>query len=148
MRSREGFTITELLVVLTIMGIVGGFAAVRIGQGLTQTHVQSAAAVISTDLKLAHSVASRVREPVRIAVNTGSRTVRVEDYDDPTTVYSERFFGLESETPLELMSVNVPSVLVFPNGLASGGIRITIRAAESRRRIEMTRAGQVRITEP
>lgn len=148
MQSRDGFTITELLIVLILAGIIGGVAMIQAGKSLAHTSVQQAAAVIATDMKLAHSLAARAREPVRISVDTANRIIRVVDYDAWTTVYSERRFGNTSDMPVQFMAATDTSLQVFPTGLTSGLLQITVRTDDERRRVSMTRAGQVRITTP
>ena len=148
MQSRDGFTIIELLIVLIIAGIIGGIAMIQGSKTLAHTRVQQAAAVIATDMKLAHSLAARAREPVRISVDTANRVMRVVDYDAWTTVYSERRFGNADDMPVQFMSANDTTLLVFPTGLTSGLLEITVRTDDKRRRVSMTRAGQVRITAP
>jgi type II secretion system protein H len=148
MRSHDGFTITELLIVLILAGIIGGVAMIQAGKTLAHTSVQQAAAVIAMDMKLAHSLASRAREPVRISVDTANRIVRVVDYDAWTTVYSERRFGNEDDMPVQFMAASDTTLLVFPTGLTSGALNVTVRTGDERRRVSMTRAGQVRITAP
>jgi prepilin-type N-terminal cleavage/methylation domain-containing protein len=148
MRSHDGFTITELLIVLILAGIIGGFAMIQAGKTLAHTSVQQAAAVIATDMKLAHSLAARAREPVRISIDTANRIIRVVDYNASTTVYSVRRYGNADDMPVERMSANDTTRLVFPTGLTSGLLEITVRTGDERRRVSMTRAGQVRITAP
>jgi prepilin-type N-terminal cleavage/methylation domain-containing protein len=148
MRSRNGFTLTELLVVLILMGITGGFAAIQIGSGLAQTRAQRAAGMIATDLKMAHSLSARARKPMRISVDTAGKVFRVVDQAAWTTVYSERHFGPAGDVPVQHMIATDTSLVVFPNGRSSSSIRLTVRAGANRRVISMTRAGQVRVSQP
>jgi hypothetical protein len=63
------------------------------------------------------------------------------------TVYARRAFsGLEAEFPLTHMGVSAEEVVVFPNGLATNEITITLRSHGQSRQVLRTRAGQVRIT--
>lgn len=148
MRSHDGFTITELLIVLILAGIIGGFAMIQASKTLAHTSVQQAAAVIATDLRLAHSLAARAREPVKISVDTAGRVIRVVDFATWTTVYSERRFGNADDMPVQFMSASDTTLLVFPTGLTSGELNVTVRTGDERRRVSMTRAGQIRITAP
>ena len=148
MRSRDGFTLTELLMVLILMGIAGGFAAIQIGKGLAQTRAQRASSMIGTDLKLAHSLAARSRNPMRISIDTAGRVFRVVDHAAPATVYGERHFGPAGDVPVQFMMATDTQIVVYPNGFASKGVSITIRAGDNRRTVSMTRPGQIRITEP
>lgn len=148
MQSRDGFTIIELLIVLIIAGIIGGIAMVQAGKTLAHTSVQQAAAVISMDMKLAHTLAARAREPVRISIDTANRIIRVVDYNAWTTVFSERRFGNADDMPVQFMAATDTTLLVFPTGLTSGNLDVTVRTDNKRRRVSMTRAGQVRISTP
>jgi prepilin-type N-terminal cleavage/methylation domain-containing protein len=147
MRSRDGFTMVELLVVLILIGITGGFAAIQIGKGLTQTRAQRAAAMMATDMKLAHSLSARSRKPMRISVDTAGKVFRVVDEAAWTTVYSERHFGQAGDVPVQYMHASDTSLVVYPNGLAAGSMRITVRAGSNRRVIRMSPAGLVRVSE-
>lgn len=147
MRSRAGFTITEVLIVLILVGIIGGFAFARVGTMLAQTNVQRAASVVAADLKLAHSMAGRQRAPVRISIDPSARIFRIVDAATPTNVYSERHFHAEGEYPLDTFLTTETALLVYPNGLADNPVKITLRAGGWTRIVNMTRAGQVRVSE-
>jgi prepilin-type N-terminal cleavage/methylation domain-containing protein len=131
MRSRDGFTLVEVLIVMILIGIVGGIAMTQVGGMLAQTRVQRAASVVAADLKLAHSLAGRRRQPVRISIDTVGRVFRVRDYTTPTTIYSQRFFHSAGEYPVDNFAVTV-----------------TLRAAGRSRVVTMSRAGQVRVSAP
>lgn len=146
MRSRNGFTLIELLIVLILIGIVGGIAMVNVARTMSHTRVQRAASVIATDFRLAHSMAARQRRPVEIAVDETNRVIRVRDAATPTTVYSERHFGLKSELPVQLLTATPATVQVNPNGLAAGSISVTVRWSDRTRVVSMTRAGMVRVS--
>jgi prepilin-type N-terminal cleavage/methylation domain-containing protein len=146
MRSRDGFTLTELLIVLILAGIIGGIAMVRVGSMLAQTRIQRAASVVAADLKMAHSLAGRQRKPIRIEINTGARTIRTTDYVTPTIVYSQRYFHAAGEYPVQTFNSTETSLLVYPNGLAEKPVTITVGANGRTRVISMTRAGQVRVS--
>lgn len=147
MRSRNGFTLIELLIVLIIAGIAMGIAIPQVGRMLAQTRVQRAAGVVAADLKLAHSLAGRQRQPVQIVVDAANRVLRVRN-DATTTVYSERYFHAAGEYPLDSFTTTDASVVVYPNGLSDGNVTITVGAGGRSRQITLTRGGLVRVSEP
>ena len=146
MRSRDGFTITEVLIVLILVGIIGGFAFARVGSMLAQTRVQRAASVVAADLKLAHSMAGRQRMPIQISIDPTARAFRLRDHTTPTKIYSERHFHSNGEYPVESFQTTQTSLLVYPNGLADGPVTITLQAGGNTRVVTMSRAGQVRVS--
>lgn len=148
MRARGGFTVIELLVVMLLAGIVAGTTVPRISQSMAQNRVQRAASVVAADLQLAHSMAARQRRPVRIQVDTTARAIQVRDVGTSTTVYSRRALGTNSEFGLSRMNANRAEVIVYPTGIASNSITITLRATNQTRVVSMTRAGQVRVAAP
>ncbi|HSJ30452.1 MAG TPA: GspH/FimT family pseudopilin [Longimicrobiales bacterium] len=146
MRSRDGFTLTEVLIVLILVGIIGGFAFAQVGSMLAQTRVQRAASVVAADLKLAHSMAGRQRMPIQISIDPTARAFRLRDYTTPTKIYSERHFHNGGEYPVESFQTTQTSLLVYPNGLADGPVTITLQAGGNTRVVRMSRAGQVRVS--
>lgn len=144
MRSRNGFTVIELVVVLMLAGLVAGLGIPRIGQSLAQNRMQRAAAVVATDMQLAHSLAARQSRPVVLAVDGTNRVMRIADAANQATVYNSRHLG-SSEYGVTQLTSNRASVVVYPTGLANNGITVTLRAAGSTRVVEMTKAGQVRV---
>lgn len=146
MRSRNGFTLMELLIVLIIVGIAGGVAMTNVSASMRQTRVQRAASVIATDLRQAHSLAARQRRPVEIDIDTVLHIVRIRDAATPTTIYTQRTFGLQSEQPVRSMGASTTTMRVFPNGLAADSIRVTVRWEGRQRNVHMSRAGMVRVS--
>lgn len=145
MRPRQGFTLFELLVVLAIAGIVMATVVPSIAGSFAQTQLQRAATVIAADLQLAYSMAARQRRPVRVTIDTDDKVLRVLNFESPDTTYSERWFSSDSEQPVQTLGASPTSLVVYPNGLASGGLTITLGAADDVRVIDMNRAGQVRV---
>jgi prepilin-type N-terminal cleavage/methylation domain-containing protein len=145
MRSRHGFTIIELLAVLALGGILMTAALPGVSRAVSQTRVQRAAAVVAIDLQQAHSLAARQRAPVRVTVLPHSRIVRVHRGSSPDTVFSERRLDATSEYPLSSLDANSGSITIFPNGVASGSLALTLQTPGDVRVVTMNRLGQVRI---
>lgn len=148
MTARRGFTLFELLVVLTLAGLIALIAIPNISQGLNTMRSKSAATVLASDLQLAHSMAARQRRPVQIVIDTANRVVRIRDFTTPTRIYKERYFTVQSEHPVHSMTATSLLVTVFPNGLADGTLSVTVNAGGERRTVSMTRVGLVRVTTP
>jgi general secretion pathway protein H len=148
METRHGFTLFELLIVMVIGAIMLAVAAPAVSHALAQTRVQRAAAVVAGDLQMAHSLAARQRAPVRVTINTHSRSLVIHRASSPDTVFTERRLDNTSEYPLQSFTANNVFVVVYPNGLASGStmpLRISLQAAGKSREVSMNRVGQVRV---
>jgi Tfp pilus assembly protein FimT len=148
MRARFGYTVIELLAVVLLAGIVAGTAMPRMAHAMAGNRVQRAAAVVTTDLQLAHSMAARQRRPVLIEVDTVAQLVRVRDLSTSSTIFSQRFLGTNSEFGVGRLTASPLQVIVYPTGVANSNIDITLRAGDQVRQVRMTRAGQVRTTAP
>ncbi|CAN5815915.1 hypothetical protein BH23GEM9_BH23GEM9_15280 [soil metagenome] len=148
MRVRSGFTIIELLSVLALASVIIATTLPRMSRNLAQVRLQRAATAVSADMRLAHSLAERQRAPVTITIDTAAKIFRVRDTRTPSIIYSERRLDRTSEYPLQRLSVDRTSLVVYPNGLASSELNITMTAAGRARLVRMTRAGQVRISVP
>jgi prepilin-type N-terminal cleavage/methylation domain-containing protein len=148
MRLRPGFTLMELMMVLVLATVVLAAAIPRMSRSLAQLRLQRAATVVSADLRLAHSLAARQRAPVTIAIDTAAKIFRIRDVRTPANVFSERRMDRSSAYPVQRIIVDRTSLVVYPNGLASNGVSITLIAGGRSRMIRMSRAGQVRVSAP
>lgn len=148
LRVHDGFTLFEVLIVLVIAGIVMTMTIPSINNGMSQSAVQRAASVAAIDLQLAHSMAARQRRPIRISIDSANAMISIRDQATPTTVFSRRYYGHDGEHPVQSWVVSDTNVVMYPSGLANKPLTITFRVGDNRRRVTMTRAGQVRVIEP
>jgi type II secretion system protein H len=145
MAGRRGFSLLELLVVLTILSILASITTLALGRSLAQLRLQRAASVIASNLQLARSTAARQRTPVRLSIDSAGRVIRVRDNTNPATVYAEQWLDASGENAVQALAVSDTSVMIYPSGLVEKQIEIVLRTAEHSRRIRMTRTGQIRI---
>jgi type II secretion system protein H len=145
---RPGFTMIEALVVLTLIGIAATLALPAVGRTMATTRVQRASAVMATELKTAFALSAQQRRPILISVDGAARTFRVQSRDGAVTYLRTAYDG-SSDLVLTQLSAEPASLVIFPSGLASGGMEITMQTTPTEVRvIRTTRAGQVRISQP
>ena len=66
-RRPKGFTLTELLMVIVILGILAALATPRVYQTVARAKVKQAAGVLSADLEQAVALAGRTRKPMVVS---------------------------------------------------------------------------------
>lgn len=144
-RAHSGFTMIETIVVLVIIAMMAVAVVPMANRAIGHSRVNNTATVIAGDLQLAFSLASRQRSPLRITVDPGGRKYRITTRTG--TVIKERRVGDLSDLHVSTISSSVSTLDVFPNGLSSGPITITVGGVDGyAQTITMTRAGQVRVT--
>ena len=74
----RGFTLLELLVVLTLLGLILALAAPRVGVGLPAVSARAAAADVVAALQSARSRALTEQRTVAVVVDSEARSVTVE----------------------------------------------------------------------
>ena len=143
-RTRSGFTLLETILVLVVIAMLASLGTPMVNRAIGHSRVQNSAGVIAGDLQLAFSLANRQRAPLRITVDPSARTYSIRTRAG--TVIKERRLGDQSDLHVSTMSSTVSTLEVFPNGLSSGPIAITVGIDGYTQTISMTRAGQVRVT--
>ncbi len=143
-RVRAGFSIIEILTVLTIAGITAAMSAGRIHAILVQQRVARAATILQGDLEAAFAIAARNRLPIRISWDASMMQMKVTDRAGSVayrkTTFGKDDFGLSSSG----VSFSASPIEVYPNGLASGTLVVTLSAEGNTRTISMSRSGIVR----
>jgi type II secretion system protein H len=144
-RRRSGFSLIELMVVLVIVGITSSITAGKIQQLMVQNRIQRAATSVQYDMEAAFAIAVRNRRPMRISWNSATQQMAVTDRAG-TTVFRHTnltmgSYGLRSSG----VSFSASPIEVYPDGLASDTLTITISSTSLTKTVRMSRAGMVLI---
>ena len=145
--SRPGFSLLELMVVVLIGGIVMTTGAVTLARGVRGVNLNQASQVIASDLRVAVSLAARQQKPVRIECVCASRRLRVVDRATGTVLMTR---DLAAETLLGVSTLALATadsssgVTVFPSGITSSPLTVTIGNGAMSRTVTLSIAGSVR----
>lgn len=142
---RHGFTMIEIAVVLTVLGLVAAISLGRIMQAVTDWRVARAAQAFAEELQSGFALVGRNRKPVTFTYDTSRMELRL--VDRAGTTYRIQSFGPSSEYHLTPQDVTLsrPSVEVYPPGLAADSLSFSITKPGKSRRVRMLRGGLVQI---
>ncbi len=145
-RVRRGFSVMELLVVVTIIGLLGAAAIPRFARTMAQTNVQRAAHKLQTDVQQAFAIAGRNRRAVVLRWSSTDLELQVTDRTQ-STIYRRTGIGAKAGLNLTSSDITVyPTTLtVFPNGLAVDTLYIKLSKSGYSRTIRVSKAGIVRL---
>ena len=107
--------------------------------------VNRASMIIVSDLQNAFAVAARQREPVRVQADAASRSYQFVDRKTGTVLRIRAFYGDTSEYRLSTLLFVPTTFDVFPNGVSSSPVVITLANGDYTRTITASTAGFVRI---
>ncbi len=126
-RSRDGFTMIELLIVVVIIGIVAGLAAPNFAGAIQKIRWRSSATEITKALRLARSSAIAKNDQFGVEVNFDRRRIVVfRDLSNPSAFAFDEFN--DSIVSFDTLDANVDeihssfssgAICFFPNGRAS-----------------------------
>ena len=141
-----GFSLVEILVALTLVGIALALSLPRVRRLTNQTNVQRAAQALQVEVQQAFALAGRNRAPVTIRWDAGTMQLRITDLAG-TTIYRRLGVGVGGGYGLTSSEVAMtPSTLtVFPNGLAADTLVIGVARSGYTRRLWVSRSGIVRL---
>lgn len=133
-RAGRGVTLLELLVVLSIMGIVAALVIPTFGGGVSTTELKSAARQMAAALRLARSEALATRREHVVLLDLERRVFRI---DDAREIALPRDAELKLFTAQsDLVSDRAGSIRFFPDGGSNGG-RVTIAAGERKYEVDV-----------
>jgi len=136
---RRGFTLPEMLIAIVIIVLLAAMAAPATAKQLRRGRVNQAANVVAADLEIAVSSASRLRKPVRITRTTAT-SFTVTDRSTGAVI-QRRELGVDTEWKVTALTFSTATIDVFPSGITSGSLTVTIGEGGYSRQVRLSRAG-------
>jgi prepilin-type N-terminal cleavage/methylation domain-containing protein len=100
---RAGFSLIEMMVTVSMLGIMAGMVAPKVSKDISHSRVNSAARVVAVDLEQALSLAGRQRRPVRLVIDGSAKQIQLVDRVSGQLI-SRRAFGATTEYKLYSIS--------------------------------------------
>lgn len=144
-RVTHAFTVLELIVVMTVVGVIAAITMPKISAINTQNKVQRAANVLQLEAQQAFAIAGRNRKPVKFLWSSSALQVQVTDRLG-TTIY--RKTGLGAGTfgfAASEVTVYPTTLTVFPNGVASDTLYMKVSKSGFSRTVRVSKFGMTRI---
>ena len=140
---RGGFTAIEMLIVVVVIGIMAGAVMPRISRIVAEERVRKLQGAVAVDLELAFALANRERKPVTITYNTSSKVLEVKDRATNTVLKSRYLGQSQSFSTTAVTFAPTAGITIFPNGLATAAVTVTVSNGAFTRTVAVTRAGLV-----
>jgi type II secretion system protein H len=144
--SRRGFSIIELIAVVSILGVMATIVGPAMSRIVRHNRVNRATTVITSDLQNAFAVAARQRQPVRIQADAASRSYQFVDRATGAVLRIRTFYGDTSEYKLETLVFQPSTIDVFPSGVSSAPLTINLSNGDYSKQIKASTAGFVRVS--
>lgn len=131
-RPEQGWSLTELLIVLSIMGIMAALAGPSYQALATRVQARSVTIEIASELRLARQLAMARRERLRVIFDREGRTItlRRADTDGTLHIYQYADKGVIVEEPTA-----GPELLFHPSGRSVTPTTIRVRDSQGRETI-------------
>ncbi len=136
----------EMLVVIAILGIMAAIVGPAMSRIVRHQRANRAATVIAADLQNAFAVAARQREPVRIQADAVSRSYQFLDRKSGAVLRVRTFYGDTSEYRLTTLVFNPATLDVFPSGISSAPLTVTLANGDYGKTISASTAGFIRVS--
>jgi len=143
--ARPGFTAVELIVLVTIIGVLASIGGPALSRIVRHGRTNKAAIVVASDLQNAFAVAARQREPVTITADSTTKSYQFIDRKTGSVLRIRSFYGDTSEYRLSRLVFNPTTVDVFPSGVSSSPITVNLANGDYARQITASTAGFVRV---
>ena len=143
--TQSGFTTIELIIIVTIIGVLAGIAGPAMSRIVRHSRTNRAAIVITADLQNAFAAAARQREPVTIVADSASKSYQFIDRKSGSVLKVRSFYGDTSEYRLSRLVFTPASIDVFPSGVSSAPLVVDLANGDYPRRITASTAGFIRL---
>ncbi len=131
-RSAAGFSLLEILVVLTLMGLMLGLVGASLMRSGASAEIRAQSREIAAGLRYARTRAMVQKQPQTFEVNANERFWRAADR--PARALPEEMDITLLTARSEITGENAGQIRFFPDGSSTGG-RVTVSAGDLHRYI-------------
>jgi prepilin-type N-terminal cleavage/methylation domain-containing protein len=148
--ARRAFTMVELALTLTIIAIMAAMMVPKIGRVMQAERVRRQTAIVAADLEQTFTLAARYRKPMRLSCSCNTQTYTLQDRPNGTVRLTRRL-GADADLGTLTMTfatqpVTNPAVVdIFPSGVSTAALTVTLTSGISTRTVTLSTAGLVRI---
>jgi prepilin-type N-terminal cleavage/methylation domain-containing protein len=147
--SERGFTIVEVLIVITILSLVSLLANTSFRNFRERAILNRAARVVATDMALTRSLAIRERQNVSLVADESGLTYAIRNANGDTLAVR----SLDSGSDFAVDSLNVlaagDSITFNSRGLLLTAVaRVDVGRASGDRQVQVNAVGRARIIKP
>lgn len=142
---RWGFTTIELIIIITIMGLLASMAGISLSRIVRHSRTNKAASVITADLQNAFAVAARQRMPVTITADSTTKSYQFIDRKTDSVLRIRSFYGNTSDYQLSKLIFTPATIDVFPSGVSSSKLTVELGNGDYTRTITASTAGFIRV---
>ena len=128
-----------------VLGILSVVSYVRLQPALEHGKVNSAGAVLASDLQYAQFVAARQRQPVVVILTPATQSYVIRDRADAARIFRSRYMGADTDYNLDEFSATSSSLEIFPTGVTRSTTTFTLGLGGYRRAVRFSKAGQIRV---
>jgi len=142
-RASRGFTLLEMLIVVGIVAIVVAFGFPRISAIMLRQRTDRATYIVASDLRSAFTSSARGRVPVQVLIPGDTNAYTVTNQITNTRILRRTFAS--DRIPVNGQTNQSVTMMVYPNGVATGIDTIVVGTAAYKRLISVSRVGFVRV---
>ena len=140
---RGGFTAIEMILVMVIIGIMAAASMPRISRIVGEERIRKLQGAVASDLEVAFALAQREHKPITITYSTSTKVLAITDRISGT-VLKTHYLGQNTTFSTTAVTFSpTGGITIFPMGLASGALTVTVTNGTFTRTVTATRAGQV-----
>jgi len=145
-RGTRGFTLVELVMVLSVTAIVASIAVWRMTPAYERAHIRRTAATVASDMQYAQMLAAQLRRPVVVIISEPMRSYLIRDASG-STIFRERYLGQDTEFDIDELEAPT-SIEIFPTGVVRAASFLIVRRNGLNRHVRISRAGRVNVYAP
>jgi Tfp pilus assembly protein FimT len=135
----------EMAFVFVLIGLMTAMAMPKMRRTIQATQVNRTASIVAGDLEQAFTLAARLRKPMRLTCACGvGGSYTVADLNGGT-VRLTRTLGQSGDLGTVTLAFNNPTIDIYPSGVSTVALLVTLSSGISTRVVSLSTAGQVRI---